>query len=162
MGLYKDDGLATIKSTSGSILDKMRKNIIALFKEEGLTIKMNTNLIETVFVDVTFNLATAKFFPFRKPNNVPLYINVIPNHASIIIKDLSKMINERLSELSYNKNEFDKAKVSYEKSLQESGYKTSMPYVQAEVKTNKNRSRNIIWVKPPFSKNVKANIGKVF
>ena len=72
------------------------------------------------------------------------------------------MINERLSELSYNKNEFDKAKVSYEKSLQESGYKTSMPYVQAEVKTNKNRSRNIIWVKPPFSKNVKANIGKVF
>ena len=162
MGLYKDDGLATIKSTSGSILDKMRKNIIALFKEEGLTIKINTNLTETVFVDVTFNLATAKFFPFRKPSNVPLYINVISNHASTIIKDLSKMINKRLSELSCNKNEFDKAKISYEKSLQESGYKTSMPYVQAEVKTNKNRSRNIIWFKPSFSKNVKANIGKVF
>ena len=31
--LYNDDGLAAIKSTSGSILDKMRKITIALFKE---------------------------------------------------------------------------------------------------------------------------------
>ena len=54
----------------------MRENIIAVFKEEGLTITIDTNLIETDFLDVTFNLATSKFFPFRKLNNVPLYINV--------------------------------------------------------------------------------------
>ena len=76
VGLYRDDRLAAIKSTSGPILDKMRENIIAVFKEEGLTITIDTNLIETDFLDVTFNLATSKFFPFRKPNNVPLYINV--------------------------------------------------------------------------------------
>ena len=70
VGLYRDDGLAVIKSTSDPILDKMRKNIIALFKEEGLTIKIDTSLIETNFLDVTFNLATGKFFPFRKANNV--------------------------------------------------------------------------------------------
>ena len=70
VGLYRDDGLAVIKSTSDPILDKMRKNIIALFKEEGLTIKIDTSLIETNFLDVTFNLATGKFFPFRKGNNV--------------------------------------------------------------------------------------------
>ena len=72
------------------------------------------------------------------------------------------MINKRLSELSCNKDEFDKTKLLYEKSLQESGYKTSMSYAQTEVKTNKNRSRNIIWFNPPFSKNVKTNIGKIF
>ena len=141
---------------------EMRKDIISLFKEEGLTITIDTNLIETDFLDVTFNLATGKFYPFRKPNNVPLYINVKSNHPPTIIKDLPTMINKRLSDLSCNKEEFDKAKPLYEKSLQESGYKTSMSYTQTEVKTNRNRSRNIIWFNPPFSQNVKTNIGKLF
>ena len=114
MGLNRDDWLTAMKSTSGPILDKMRKSIIALFKEEDFTITIDTNLTETDFLDVTFNLATSKFFPFRKPNNVP----------STIIKDLPKMINKRLSELACNKEEFDKAKLLYKKLLQESGYKT--------------------------------------
>ena len=150
------------KAQSGPILDKMRKNIITLFKEVGLTITIDTNLTETDFLDVTFNLAMGKFFPFRKRNSIPLYINVKSNHPSTMIKDLPKMINKTLSELSCNKDEFDKAKLLYEKSLQESGYKTSMSYAQTEVKTNKNRSRTIIWFNPPFSQNVKTNIGKIF
>ena len=36
------------------------------------------------------------------------------------------MINKRLSDLSCNKDELDKAKLLYEKSLQESGFKISM------------------------------------
>ena len=47
VGLYRDDGLAAINSSSGSVLDKMRKNIIALFKDEGLSIIIETNLFET-------------------------------------------------------------------------------------------------------------------
>ena len=74
VGLYRNDGLAAVKNTSGPVLDKMRKNIITLFKNEGLGITVDTNLIETDFLDVTFNLATGKFFPYRKPNNIPLYI----------------------------------------------------------------------------------------
>ena len=78
----------------------MRKNIITLFKNEGLGITIDTNLTETDFLDVTFNLATGKFFPYRKPNNIPLYINVKSNHPPSIIKDLPKMINKRLSDFS--------------------------------------------------------------
>ena len=140
MGFYRDDGLAAIKCTSGPILDKIRKKIIAFFKEEGLTITIDTNLIEINFLNLRFNLATGKFFSFRKPIDVPRYINVKSNHPSTIIKDLAVVINKRRSELSCNKDEFDKAKLSYEKSLQESGYKTSMSYAQTEVKTSKNRS----------------------
>ena len=162
VGLYRDDGLAAVKSTSGPVLDKMRKNIITLFKNEGLGITIDTNLIETDFLDVTFNLTTCKFFPYRKPNNIPLYINVKSNHPPSIIKDLPKMVNKRLSDLSCNKEEFDKAKPLYEKSLHESGYKISMSYAQTEVKNSRNRSRNIIWFNPPFSQNVKTNIGKLF
>ena len=82
MRLYRDDGLAAIKNTSVLILDKMGKNILTLFEEECLSITIEINLIETDILDVTFNLAMGKFFPFRKPNNVPLYMNVKPNHPS--------------------------------------------------------------------------------
>ena len=143
VGLYRDDGLAAIKNTSGPVLDKMRKNIITLFKNEDLGITIDTNLIETDFLDVTFNLTSGKFFPYRKPNNMPLYINVKSNHPPSIIKD-NKMINKRLSDLSCNEEEFDKAEPLYEKSLHESGCKTSMSHAQTEVKNSRNRSRNII------------------
>ena len=99
VGLYKDDGVAAIKSTSTLTLDKMRIDRMSLFKEEGQTITIDTNLIEIDFLDETFNLATGKLFLFRKPNNVTLYINVKSNHLSTIIKDLPKMINK--SFLSY-------------------------------------------------------------
>ena len=58
IGLYRDDGLGAINNSSGPVLVKMRKNIIALFKNEDLSITIETNLFETDFIDVTFNLAT--------------------------------------------------------------------------------------------------------
>ena len=64
VGLYRDDGLAAINNENGPKLHRISKDIIALFKEEGLSITIETNLIETDFLDVTFNLATKKYFPF--------------------------------------------------------------------------------------------------
>ena len=42
--LYRDDGVAAINSSSGRVLDKMRENIIAVLKNEGLSITIETNL----------------------------------------------------------------------------------------------------------------------
>ena len=53
LGLYRDDGLAAINSSSRPALDKMRKNIITLFKNEGLSITIETNLLETDFLNVS-------------------------------------------------------------------------------------------------------------
>ena len=64
--LHTDDGLAAINKANGPKLDRIRKDIIALFKEEGLSITIKTNLIETDFLDVTFNLATKKILSFSK------------------------------------------------------------------------------------------------
>ena len=58
IGLYRDDGLGAINNSSGLVLVKMRKNIIALFKNEDLSITIEINLFEKNFIDVTFNLAT--------------------------------------------------------------------------------------------------------
>ena len=112
-------------------------------------------------IDVTFSLHTGKYFPYRKPNNDPLYINIHSKHPSTIKKELPNMINKRLSELSCDKNEFDKAKGIYEKALNESDFNTKLSY-QNEPSERKNRNRKIIWFNPPYNESVKTNIGKHF
>ena len=161
-GLCRDDGLAAVSTSSGPVLDRMRKNIISLFKEEGLSITTEINLVETDFLDVTFNLDTGKHFPFRNPNNNPIYTHAKSNHHSSIIKYLPNMVNKRLSDLSCNEEEFNKAKPLYENALKNSGFNTSIKYAKDEARTNRNRNRKIIWFNPPFSQSVKTNIGKTF
>ena len=51
--LYKDRGLTAINNAKGSKLDRIRKDIIALFQEERLSLTIETNLIEAEFLDVT-------------------------------------------------------------------------------------------------------------
>ena len=68
-GLYKNDSFATVNSSSGPVLETIRKDIISVFKNEYLSIAIKINLIEIDFLDVTFNLLTGTYFPFRKVNN---------------------------------------------------------------------------------------------
>ena len=62
IGLYRDNGLAAIHQAKGPKIDKIRKDIIPLFKSEGLSITIDTNLIETDFLDVSFNLEMETLF----------------------------------------------------------------------------------------------------
>ena len=47
--LYRDDSLATVSSGSGPVLDRMRMEIISLFKNEGLPMTIEINLIKADF-----------------------------------------------------------------------------------------------------------------
>ena len=123
---------------AAAVLKRTRKIIIVLFMKEGLNITIETNLAETDFLDVTFNLVTEKYLPYRKLDNDCLYINVKSRHHPTIIKDLSKMINKGLSDLLCNEDEFKKAKPLYENSLEESAYKTEMKYETSENTNNRN------------------------
>ena len=91
IGLYKDDALAVINNANGPKLDRIRKNTIAIFQSEGLGITIETNLVETDFLDVTFNLSTGKYYPYNWPNNAPLYIYAQSNHPPSIVKQLPKI-----------------------------------------------------------------------
>ena len=163
VGLYRDDGLAVIDNANGPKMDKIRKDIIKVFKDEDLSITIDTNLSATDFLDVTFDLHTGKYFPYRKPNSKPLYINALSNHPPTILKQLPEMINKRLIDLSYNEEEFDKAKSSYQIALEESGHNTRLKYDQCNAERgNRNRKRSIIWYNPPYNMNVNTNVGKKF
>ena len=139
-----------------------RKDIIALFKSKGLSITIDTNLIETDFLDVSFNLETDKFFPFREPSNTPLYIHSRSNHPPSIIKLLPSMTNKRISNLSSNEHEFKRAKTLYESALKSSGFNYSIKFKAPVENARRNRNRKVIWLNPPYSLNVKTNIRKVF
>ena len=89
IGLYRDDGLACFGYTSGPQADGIRKDFIKIFKKDfDLSITCETNLKAVNFLDVTLNLTTGKYQPYNKPDNNPLYINILSNHPPNIIKNI--------------------------------------------------------------------------
>ena len=80
IGLYRDDGLAAIESTIGPKADKTRKDIIEIFKTIGLKITIEANLKAVDFLDVTLNLDTGLYQPYRKPNDQTRYVHTQSNH----------------------------------------------------------------------------------
>eukprot|EP00794_Sanderia_malayensis_P007476 gene7476-biopygen6026 len=164
IGLYRDDGLAIFKNITGPQADRIRKDITKHFKQHGLNITIQTNLKIVNYLDVTLNLINDSYYPYRKPNNKPLYINTKSNHPPNIIKQLPAAINRRISDISCNETEFNKAKPIYEDALQSSGYDEPLSFTNngSPSRVKRNRQRNIIWFNPPYSKNVQTNIGKTF
>lgn len=163
IGLYRDDGLCVVYNPNGPKLDRLRKKIIKLFKDEDLCITIDTNLTNTDFLDVTLDLNTGKYYPYRKQNDNPLYVNANSNHPPCIIKELPAMINKRICDLSINQTEFDKAKTTYESALKSSGFNANLTYTEkAETDQRRPRTRKIIWFNPPYSKQVKSDIGRTF
>ena len=115
------------------------------------------------FLDITINMEKNKFWPYRKPNDTPLYIHTSSNHPPNIIKELPNMINKRLSDISSTPEDFNTAKKDYEKALKNSGHNTPLTYNPSKDKqTKRTRKRNIIWYNPPYNAEVTTNIGKAF
>ena len=110
--------------------------------------------------------------PYRKPNNDAVYINKHSNHPPNIINEVPKAISKRLTSISCNKNVFDRNIGIYNTALKNSGFDQTLTYdeqdeptsdsVNAESNQTRKRKRNIIWCNPPYSMNVKTNIGKIF
>ena len=97
--------------------------------------------------------------------NVPLYVQKKSNHPPSILKNIPDSINKRLSEISSDRQCFDNAKTVYQEALNKSGYNYNLSYNEPrnEIQhSRKDRPRNILWYNPPFSKNVKTNVGKCF
>ena len=90
-----------------------------------------------------FNLHKNTYKPYRKPDNQPVYIHVNSNHPPTTIRELLKSIGKRLSELSCNKEIFEKAIPPYNDALKKSRLKENLVY----------KPKTTIWyihLKPPF------------
>ena len=134
--------------------------MISLFKDKGLSITFDTNLIETDVLDVSFNLNTEKYFFSKKPNNTLLYIHSKSNHPRSIIKQLPSMTNKRISSISCEGTKFNKAKIMYETALKNSGSQAAIKFEKPSQNTRRNPNKKVIWFNPPFSLSIKTDIGK--
>lgn len=166
IGLYRDDGLGVFWDVSGHEADRIRKDTIKTFADLGLRITIQTNLKTTNFLDVTLDLITEKYYPYRKPNDRPMYIHRLSNHPPNVIKNIPASINRRLTDISSDQAAFAQASPLYDAALKESGYIQKTQFLEDRKKETgtkrKNRRRTITWFNPPFSTNVSTNIGRRF
>ena len=85
--------------------------------------------------NITLNLITGKYWPYRKPGDIPLYINAKLNHPlNTKKKQLPKMISSRLSKKSNILLEFNKTIPEYQLALEKSEYREKLTYVKKEPK----------------------------
>ena len=164
VGLYRDDGLAVINTRFGRLCDRERKELAAVFDNLGLKITAQTNQLRTNFLDLTFDLNNGSYKPYRKPNDDPLCISQFSNHPPPIIRELPHSINRRINTLCCDKETFEEAAPTCNDALTQSNFNAQLKYEQPKTSTStrNKRQRNVIWYKPPFSKNVKTNIAREF
>ena len=81
IGLYRDDGLAILKNTSGPEAEKLKKKLQKLFKEKDLDIIIQCNLKITNYLDITLNLNDSLYRPYTKPNEETNYLHISLDHT---------------------------------------------------------------------------------
>ena len=113
IGLYRDDGLAVSISAKGIESELTRKRLIKTYEDNGLSMTSQINITSANFLDITPNLRTESYKPYRNPNNQPLFTDKYSNHSRRIIKTLSDTISKRIYELSSTKKDFGEAAPFY-------------------------------------------------
>ena len=86
IGLYRDDGLLIFKNCSGLQMEKIKKHLQKVFKNNALDVIIECNMKVVNYLDVTFNLDDGTYRPYQKPDNIIQYIHFEYNHPPNIIK----------------------------------------------------------------------------
>ena len=160
-GLYRDDSLGVVETTPRNA-EKIRQKIHVVMEELGLKITSKANLKVVEFLDVVFDLQSDTYRPFLKPGDRPLYVNKQSNHPPSILKNIPLAINKRLCDISSSKEVFDQAVPLYQTALSQAGYDHKLEYSEPPKVVKRKRKKEIIWFNPPFSMQLKTNVGRKF
>ena len=162
VGLYRDDGLCVSDATP-RLTEKLRQKIVQIFKENDLGTTSAANLNQVQFLDVTLDLKKENYKPYIKPGDKPKYVHSESNHPPAILKNIPLSINKRLSKISATKEIFDDAATLYQTELKKNGYHHTLQFDEAATTNRRStRTRKVIYFNPPYSMNVKTNIGARF
>ena len=159
-GLYRDDGLAVAETTPRN-LEKLRQKIVKIMNEFGLKITSTANQKVVQFLDVTLDLPNECYKPYIKPGDRPTYVNKQSNHPPAVLQNIPLAVNKRLCSISSSKEIFEAAAPLYQAELKRAGYDHKLEYKEYE-EPKKKRQRKIIWFNPPYSMNLKTNVGQKF
>ena len=163
VGLYRDDGLETCTKSPKQV-EAIKKEMCKIFIHNSLQITIETNKKVVDFLDITLDLRTVIYEPYKKPNSNLTYILKQSNHPPSIIKNLPKSIIKRLSANSKKAQIFNEACLSYTEALKKNGYNTNLQFDKTcndkNNERNKTRKQKITWFHPPFNINVTTNVAK--
>ena len=162
-GLYRDDALFS-SSLTPKENNRLVEKIKAIMEENGLEIKAKCNAKVANFLDVTFDLASNKHMPYRKPDQVIEYIHINSNHPRHVLKNTVAEVAKRLSTLSSSKEIFDAAKGPEQEALRRAGYTEELIYQSTEetTRSRSRRRREVIWFNAPYCMSVETKIGQRF
>ena len=175
LGLYRDDLLGATR-LKGRPLERMRQKIQTIFQENGLKVIGTVGLEATDFLDIFFDLRAGTYRSFVKDGDLPTYVHGQSNHPPSVLKNIGLGVNKRLSMLNSNQQLFEQAVPVYQEALRRSKHNHQLefnnePYrprpsgfslQEPSQPAKRRRRRDIIWWNPPFSMNVKTNIGGKF
>jgi len=65
IGLSRDDGLTILPNLLGPKTERLNKKIRTLFRKHKLNISIEAGLQQIDFLDVTLDLATGKYWPYK-------------------------------------------------------------------------------------------------
>ena len=138
-----------------------------ILKNNGPSVTVKTNFETGDFLDIHFDLIKEIYELYKKSNDDPLYINKKSIHPPSILQQPPKSISRRISEISSNECIFNQSISSFENALKKSGYNVSLKNTPTQNQDENNqqreqRKRKIIWFNPPYSLNLKINVGKLF
>ena len=100
-----------------------KKKLCKIFKDNNLRIAEEANEKVTDFLDITLDLHTGSYKPYKKTNDTINYIHCQSNHPPSIIKNLPKGIEIRLSNNSAKADIFQEAAKLYNNVLKNNGHK---------------------------------------
>ena len=106
----------------------MIRYVVKVFKNLGLSITSKPNLKIVDYLNVTFDLQNNSYKPYRKPDNLPVYIHKHLNHPATILNESPKSIPKRISDLSSSKNIFHDAIPVYKEALRKSCFTSDLVY----------------------------------
>ena len=155
--MYKDDGLSCFHNFSVPESEKIKRKFCEIFKQNGLNISVECNLQITDFLDVTFDLRTGKYYSYM--NCYLLTSNQIIYHLSL--SKFQPWSVKKISNISCDKECFDKLPPDYNKALRNSGFNEKVKFTP-QTPQRKKVNRNILWFNLPFSCNVMINIDNIF
>ena len=146
---------------TGRECNLMEKKLRVLFREFGLKITVEANLTNVNYLDINLNLINESYRPYRKNNDIPVYISKHSNHPPTVKKGLVGMIGKRISDLSSSEEIFDSVAPLYNQGLRNAGFNEDIKYEPRRPK-KRVRVRKVIYFNPPWDDSIRTNIGASF
>ena len=175
VALYRDDLILETVSNAFQV-HKIKLRITKIFEDEGLKMCDWEEGLEMNYLDVAFDISQNTYKPFQKENTSIKYISPNSDHPPTIIKQIPKIVGDRISMLCSNEDIHKNERTRYEELLKRDGYgKVRLDYKKQETEEerierinrkekNRSKARFVSWFNPPFSWQVETgkSVGKAF